>query len=504
MTQMSTRFSDSPLLVLAALVYALAALVSPLDAAAQAAPSAPPAQGAAPEVVVQGRALTLTSPGALPRRFTLACDPVAQRLEADPARAGFHWLYVACAQRVFRIEIGPEGPAIVNETALERSVVGSHDTDTDTWLELEGGGARSIRDLRSAAQASGLPPVPAAPTAPAAPAGTRPAGDLLAQPRVAVDAPTGIVVGAVTELRPEDRAFVIDLGSEDGLHAGMRVAVSSGGVTLERENVVVARVTSTTAHSALVALSYNDRVQVGQRVELADARSRSTSLRVGEWPYRAALRLNLRPALVVDNLGTTLEFDGEALVHLGVGMLALRVSPTGYASARRDPSGYGDTGANFGFGGAYLLGGVDLGFVSAGLGVGVARVFRDAGYLEESPELLEPVLTLPFRVRVGREDGAHGEATQIVGIQDERLQWLGVEVRGQLPIGPIWLFVDAAGGRLPAFHGIVGARVPLRGNGEPGSWSLRVGAGAAGTTYQSPAEELRVGPAIQVGLDARL
>ncbi len=461
-------------------------------------PARSAAQAAGPVVAIEGESLTVTGPedGALPRRFSLGCVPIAHRV--DPAMVGgpsVFWLHVACTTKVLRIELSPAGAVVVAEVHLAYPVVGSHETESDTWLEFADGSGRSIRmvtpQLVPSPALGAVPPPPppgAAGTAPSPPE-RRP------------------IVGSVSGVNLEERTCVINVGSDHGVYEGATVVMSAAEITLDRESVVVGQVQRTTADSALVALPYNARVEVGQRAELGDRRSRSTRPALGEWPYRASLRLNVRPALVLNNVGVTAAVDAEALLHAGVGVFALRLSSTGFTAARREePSPYGyddaDTGADFGFGGAFVLGGVDVGFLSVALGVGVSAAFREND--DDISGFMEPVVTMPLRMRVGMEDGIHGELTSLFAFQGGELRWLGIEVRGQLPAGRLWLFVEGAGGFLPTFHAIAGARFALRGNGQPGSWSLRVGIGGAGTTALSPADTVRVGPALHVGFDTRL
>jgi len=456
------------------------------------------------QVEVRGAALFVGAADSVPRRLALPCEPIVQQQVVD---ANSIRLYLACAQRVLVLDVATTGVAIMDDVALRSAVRGSHEVSGQTWLELEDGSAQRI-DASSSASSLAQPTV----TATAAPAAPIPSVPSPAAPAAASTA----VTGRVSQLRPQDRAFVVNLGSADGLTPGMRIAVSSGDHEAADAHVVTGAVRSTTDHSALVSLAYDEQVAVGQRAEIADRVGRTASRRIGEWPYRLSIRGDLRPSLVLDGVGANLALEGEATLHQGIGVVTLRLSSSGVSFAKRtvDASSYdGDTGADFGFGGGYVLGGVDLGFVAVSAGVGVTRLYEEEVTRYESgtgsrvvvtPAGSTPALTFPLRLRIGREDSIHAEVTQIAGYERSRLRWLGVEARLLVPAGPVWIFGEGAGGRLPAFHGTAGVRVPLSGNGGPGSVLLNVGAGAAGTTEQTEAQTTRVGPAVQVGLERRL
>jgi len=466
------------------------------------------------QVEVRGAALFVGAADSVPRRLALPCEPIVQQQVVD---ANSIRLYLACAQRVLVLDVATTGVAIMDDVALRSAVRGSHEVSGQTWLELEDGSAQRI-DAPSSASALAQPTV----TATAAPAAPIPSVPSPAAPIPGVPSPAApaaastAVTGRVSQLRPQDRAFVVNLGSADGLTPGMRIAVSSGDHEAADAHVVTGAVRSTTDHSALVSLAYDEQVAVGQRAEIADRVGRTASRRIGEWPYRLSIRGDLRPSLVLDGVGANLALEGEATLHQGIGVVTLRLSSSGVSFAKRtvDASSYdGDTGADFGFGGGYVLGGVDLGFVAVSAGVGVTRLYEEevgryvsgtGSWVVVTPAGFTPALTFPLRLRIGREDSIHAEVTQIAGYERSRLRWLGVEARLLVPAGPVWIFGEGAGGRMPAFHGTAGVRVPLSGNGGPGSVLLNVGAGAAGTTEQTEAQTTRVGPAVQVGLERRL
>ncbi len=95
------------------------------------------------------------------------------------------------------------------------------------------------------------------------------------------------------------------------------------------------------------------------------------------------------------------------------------------------------------------------------------------------------------------------ELTTLLGVVNSETEFLGVDVEMQLPIlRGSWLFLEGGGGRVPYWNTHLGVRHRLLGNGEAGTTFLRVGAGVAGTTENTPAP-FRMGPSLSAGFEAR-
>lgn len=441
-------------------------------ARAQDAPAeSPPIEAAR----VEGDRLIL--PGDLPRAITLPCTPTYHAAHGTR-------LYAACGARLLIIDV--EGPTLVADRVLETPVSGVHQSGDRVWLELSDGRALAADSVGDAT----LTPPPPPETAPPPPL----------EPTPTIPPPPSSNTSAWTQPRPGrvlslvDGVAVVDLGRDDGLVVGRRVTFGSpdpgdpwGGTAQ-----VVGVVDAVSPDRSRVQLGFGEQVEEGDEVRVTEAPP--TARRAGpprgarDWAVGATLRA-FTPA---QDLGLSLSVGAHVWRRLGrVGFAEAHLRPTGFSVAKGD---------DFGFGGGYVLFGIDMPLFAAGAGVGVEQILHeDFGFVDG----YRPAVTFPVRARFGSEDGVMFELTTLLGVVYSETQFLGVDVEMQAPIlRGSWLFVEGGGGRLPYWNTHVGVRHRLGGNGEAGTTFLRAAAGVAGTTEKTPAR-FRLGPSLSVGFESR-
>lgn len=362
--------------------------------------------------------------------------------------------YVACgASGMWVVRLGADGAAnVVAVQDLGGEVVGFFEQGGELWARIMTQRATPILTI-APGTVSVAAPVVAAPGR--------------AQP-VSAQGPQGAPLPAQpprrtwgTVIESSSGSVVVDLGSNEGVRHGSRVAfyvidraALSGFEEVPRKRRVAVGVVDTVgAERSRVALGVAEHVDRGTNAELTTDPPSANPLappRVGDiWDYGFLAR----PFLVLDEVGVGAVIDA----HVGYrsqdawhveGLLA----PFSFATA--------GPGAIAPFA-AVITGSYDAPLFEIGLGLG--------GQSVNSPDFgVEPGngLSLVQRLRLGARDGLNLEAMSYVALFYSEFEFSSLRATLQIPIGKSWLLLSGGGGTLGAGLGEVGLRVLLTGNGD--------------------------------------
>ncbi len=212
-----------------------------------------------------------------------------------------------------------------------------------------------------------------------------------------------------------------------------------------------------------------------------------------EPPRGFRIEASLLLSTPVDDLGLQAVARGRVEFRAGRYFLArFRLLPGGVSIGR---------GSNFGTAGATAEIGFDHRFVGASAGVGVERLYDRGDEAWRGDGSWGAQVALPTTFRIGAVDGLMVEATTMLTVRDEQLDFLSFSGRIQVPlINGLWIGAHGAGGPLSAlWYSEAYVRVALRGNGFAGTTLLELGAGLMGSTKDTPAPT-RTGPSLSLGV----
>lgn len=293
-------------------------------------------------------------------------------------------------------------------------------------------------------------------------------------------------VGRIVETYPDE--VVIDLGSDDGVAEGDRIAFEVSAATHRRsrmartETIAVGRVVLVDSDHAVVRLGLDERVTSDAVARLT--RRPATASRVAPPRVSNVREIWMHARLLVPGETLGIGLLGEAgLVYRTDSpfTVGVRVHPLALAEST------GGSVTAFAFD---AFAAVDLELLEVGFGVGWATINEFDGHPGESSNV-----SLTQMARIGARDGLHVAARGAFILFVEELMFGMLDVTVQFPLAtiadmPAWLLVRGSGGLVGHGLGELGLRVLVEGNGHRGSTFLTLTVGGA-VLFSEPAPEGR-------------
>lgn len=433
----------------------------------------------------------------------LGCAGTQVHLAGDRA-------FVACGEAgVALVDLGA-APRVLHLPQPGR-VEGLFLAEGSVWARLADGSARPVASLPASPEPAPVAPPASVVLAPPAPPPPPPPPAFGSSPPLVVWPPeplghrgalvpfervAGRVVAAdrdradVVFERPVERGTVVEL-----VRAG---AADPGGMAEERAFArgIVEAVDERLRASVL--LETNASVEEGTRV-------RTTSRRGGTWMMpplalgTAQIAASFRAYLPLDTLAVGMSGDLTLgyLVNLG-GELGLRLSAN-LTNLGGVVGGNTDEFAALGHGYVSFA----MRFFEVGIGLGASSLSLSTGW-----GAARVGFSFGQLLRFGNEDGLSLRLASSVVVAPgplgagDRWEFGDLHADGRIPLGHgVWLRLTGGGGNSGLFHGDVGARVRLRGNGLGQSLFLSAGIGLGYVAIRSFAQG---GPLFSVGLEYRM